>query len=326
MLEAVAQDAEHLALLRALGFRSSMIVPLRAGGRVIGDIALVSAGSGRRFGAADLAAAQELADRCGLYLENARLYRELGRARDELEAILAGVADAVTVQDTERPAGLRQRRRGAAARRAAGPRRRCSPPRRAELASRFEMLGEDGRPFPLEQLPGRRALAGEEPEPVTVRYRVRGDRRGALVAREGAADARARRHRDPRDQRRSRTSPTSSRPRRPSGCWPRPGACWPARSTTRRRCAAWRGSRCPTWPTGAWSTCSATAGSSASPSPTPTRRAPSWRAELQGVIIDPTADDRARRPSRAPAAPSCTRVVDEEHLRTHGAQPGATTR
>ena len=40
MLEAVAQDAEHLALLRRLGFRSTMIVPLRAGGRVIGDIAL----------------------------------------------------------------------------------------------------------------------------------------------------------------------------------------------------------------------------------------------------------------------------------------------
>ena len=98
MLELVAQDAEHLEILRALGFRSSMIVPLRSGGRVVGDLALVSAASGRRFGPADLAAAQELADRCGLYLENARLYRELERAHDELEAILAGVADAVTVQ------------------------------------------------------------------------------------------------------------------------------------------------------------------------------------------------------------------------------------
>ncbi len=39
-----------------------------------------------------------------------------GRARDELEAILAGVADAVTVQDAQRAAGLRQRRRGPAAR------------------------------------------------------------------------------------------------------------------------------------------------------------------------------------------------------------------
>ena len=35
------------------------------------------------------------------------------------------------------------------------------------------MLGEDGRPLAFDQLPGRRALMGEEPEPLTVGYRVR---------------------------------------------------------------------------------------------------------------------------------------------------------
>jgi serine phosphatase RsbU (regulator of sigma subunit)/PAS domain-containing protein len=175
MLVAAAQDDEHLAILRGLGFRSSMIVPLRAGGRVVGDLALVSAESGRRFGEADLAAAQELADRCGLYLDNARLYGELARARDELEAILAGVADAVTVQGHDgrltyvndaavrllgEPLGYRDRAALLAA-----------PP--GELAAGFEMLGEDGKPFPLDQLPGRRALLGEEAEPVILRYRVR---------------------------------------------------------------------------------------------------------------------------------------------------------
>jgi GAF domain-containing protein len=175
MLQLAAQDAEHLELLRALGFRSSMIVPLRQGGRVVGDLALVSAASGRRFGAADLTAAQELADRCGLHLENAQLYRELAHARDELEAILAGVADAVTVQDRDgrltyvndaavrllgEPLGYRDRAALLAA-----------PP--AELVAGFEMLGEDGEPFPPDRLPGRLALAGEEPEPVIVRYRVR---------------------------------------------------------------------------------------------------------------------------------------------------------
>jgi serine phosphatase RsbU (regulator of sigma subunit)/PAS domain-containing protein len=175
MLELAAQDAEHLKILRALGFRSSMIVPLRAGGRVIGDLALVSASSGRRFGAPDLAAAQELADRCGLYLENARLYRELERARDELEAILAGVADAVTVQGADgrltyvndaavrllgEPLGLPDREALIAA----------SP---SELAAGFDILGADGEPFPLDRLPGRLALSGEEPEPVILRYRVR---------------------------------------------------------------------------------------------------------------------------------------------------------
>ena len=152
-----------------------MIVPLRAGGRVVGDLALVSAGSGRRYGAADLAAAQELADRCGLYLENARLYRELERAHDELEAILAGVADAVTVQG---PDGRLTYVNDAAVRLLGEPlgfadraALLAAPP--AELAAGFDMLGEDGEPFPLERLPGRLALAGEEPEPVIVRYRVR---------------------------------------------------------------------------------------------------------------------------------------------------------
>ena len=37
---------------------------------------------------------------------------------------------------------------------------------------RFELLGDDGRPFPLERLPGRLALQGLEPEPLTVRYRA----------------------------------------------------------------------------------------------------------------------------------------------------------
>ena len=175
MLELVAQDDRHLEILRALGFRSSMIVPLRAGGRVVGDIALVSAASGRTFGEADLAAAQELADRCGLYLDNARLYRELGCARDDLEAILAGVADAVIVQSAD---GALTYVNDAAVRLVGVP--LGYPDRPAllaaaplELAARFELLGEDGRPFSFERLPWRRALEGEEPEPAIVRYRIR---------------------------------------------------------------------------------------------------------------------------------------------------------
>ena len=36
------------------------------------------------------------------------------------------------------------------------------------------MLAEDGRPLTFEELPGRRALRGERPPPMTVRYRSRG--------------------------------------------------------------------------------------------------------------------------------------------------------
>jgi serine phosphatase RsbU (regulator of sigma subunit) len=69
-------DAEHLEILRKVGFRSVMIVPMRARGRVLGDIALASAESGRRFDSADLDTAQQLADRCALALDNARLFAE----------------------------------------------------------------------------------------------------------------------------------------------------------------------------------------------------------------------------------------------------------
>jgi serine phosphatase RsbU (regulator of sigma subunit)/PAS domain-containing protein len=175
MLTAIAQDAAHLELLRAVAMRSFMIVPLRAGGRVVGDIALVSGGSGRVYDADDLEGAQELADRCALFLENARLYEELERAHDELEAILAGVADAVTVQDRE---GRLTYVNDAAVRLLGVPIGRhdrdallAVPP--DELARSFDMLDEDGRAFPVERLPGRLALAGELPEPLTLRYVVR---------------------------------------------------------------------------------------------------------------------------------------------------------
>jgi PAS domain S-box-containing protein len=44
----------------------------------------------------------------------------------------------------------------------------------AEFATRFEILSEDGSPFPLERLPGRIALTGAEPTEVVLRFRVPG--------------------------------------------------------------------------------------------------------------------------------------------------------
>jgi PAS domain S-box-containing protein len=75
LLERSAQSEEHLRLWRQLGPRSAMIVPLMALGRSLGAVTLISAESGRRFGPADLAFAEELGRRAGLALENARLYR-----------------------------------------------------------------------------------------------------------------------------------------------------------------------------------------------------------------------------------------------------------
>jgi PAS domain S-box-containing protein len=168
MLRAAAQDPEHLEILRGLGFRSSMIVPLRVGGRVIGDIAMVSAASGRRFGPDDLATAQELADRCVLYVENARLYRELELARDELEAILAAIPDAVTVQRADG----RLVYANSAAVRLLGHESADSLLAVDPLSLvPSDLHGEDGAVIPLSELPGRHALAGKQPAPMIVRWR-----------------------------------------------------------------------------------------------------------------------------------------------------------
>jgi PAS domain S-box-containing protein len=79
LLVAAARDEEHLRLLRTIGLRSALIVPLRFGGRVIGAMTFVLAEQERRFSKADLALARELARRAVLAIENARLYSERTR-------------------------------------------------------------------------------------------------------------------------------------------------------------------------------------------------------------------------------------------------------
>lgn len=87
-----AHDPAYLALLRELGVRSAMIVPLRARGRTRGAITLLSTESGRRYGVDDLALAEELCNFAALALDNAQLYREsqqVNRAKDEFLATLS---------------------------------------------------------------------------------------------------------------------------------------------------------------------------------------------------------------------------------------------
>jgi PAS domain S-box-containing protein len=83
---ASARDAEHLKILRDVGFKSVMIVPLRVRGRILGAISFVSAESGRRYNSDDLNNALELACRAGVAVDNARLYQIAQRDRAQAEA------------------------------------------------------------------------------------------------------------------------------------------------------------------------------------------------------------------------------------------------
>ena len=92
LLLLAACDEEHLRILRDLGLKSYIGVPLKIGDRSAGFIAFVAAESGRRYDATDLAVAEDLARRASIALENAQLYskvREADRRKDEFLAMLA---------------------------------------------------------------------------------------------------------------------------------------------------------------------------------------------------------------------------------------------
>jgi signal transduction histidine kinase len=85
-LAAMASDEEQLRALRALGYRSAMIVPLTVRGRVLGALSLATSRSNRRYGPDDLALGEELAHRAAVALDNARLYQAERDAHAEAQA------------------------------------------------------------------------------------------------------------------------------------------------------------------------------------------------------------------------------------------------
>ena len=88
MLVAGATDEEHLRILRAVGMRSALTVPMRAAGRTIGALTLVSAESGRTFDEADLRFAEQIAARAAVAVENSRLYTQRSQVARTLQRSL----------------------------------------------------------------------------------------------------------------------------------------------------------------------------------------------------------------------------------------------
>jgi PAS domain S-box-containing protein len=89
LLTAVARDADHLRILRELGLKSGIQVPLTVHGRTLGALALVSTQEGRRYGPDDLDLAEELARRAAVRIDHARMYQELVDADKRKNEFLA---------------------------------------------------------------------------------------------------------------------------------------------------------------------------------------------------------------------------------------------
>ena len=92
LLEAGAQNAEHLDIIRTLKLRSAMVVPMKARDVVVGVISFIRVEGSKHYTEDDLDFAESLAARSGLALANARLYRdaqEANRVKSDFLAIMS---------------------------------------------------------------------------------------------------------------------------------------------------------------------------------------------------------------------------------------------
>lgn len=108
VLLALARDADHLDALRALNIQSLMCVPLIARGRNLGAMTFISTGERPPYSLDDLSFAEEIARRAALAVDNARLYRGVKAAEEQLRmqldftsAITDSLAEGVCALDAE---------------------------------------------------------------------------------------------------------------------------------------------------------------------------------------------------------------------------------
>lgn len=85
MLVQGARDQEHLRMVRDLGLKSVILVPLRTSERTFGLLSFVTAESNRRYTESDLAFAEELSRRAATAVDNSRLFTESREAQEALK-------------------------------------------------------------------------------------------------------------------------------------------------------------------------------------------------------------------------------------------------
>ena len=90
---------DQKSLLHQLELREYVTVPLTGRAGPIGALSLAMAESGRVITPRDVELAQELGARAGIALENAQLFQAADERREELDAVLAALAESVLVFD-----------------------------------------------------------------------------------------------------------------------------------------------------------------------------------------------------------------------------------
>jgi PAS domain S-box-containing protein len=181
LMRSFAQGSEHARFMIEHRYHSAVVAPLLARGRTLGALSVLRLGDSDPYELGDLELSCELARRAALAIDNARLFSQLRRVEQRLEAVLTNVAEAITLTD--------DRGHMVFANQAAAELLGASTP--AELMSaspgtimpRFLVLDEHGRELDLDSMPGRRLFTGERVEPLLVRNIVRatGEERWLIV-------------------------------------------------------------------------------------------------------------------------------------------------
>jgi PAS domain S-box-containing protein len=157
-----------------------MAFPVKAGNQCIGVIEVLSH-EVRERDPGVYALTEGLGLQVGDFILALRAAREREEARSQVEAILRGVADAVTAQAPD--GKLLFANDAAVALLGFDSAEALMNAPTSAIMDRFEVIDERGEPFALEALPGRRALGGEDNAETVVRFRVKttGEERWSAV-------------------------------------------------------------------------------------------------------------------------------------------------
>ena len=194
----------------------------------------------------------------------------------------------------------------------------------AELFARFEILGEDGGPFAIDELPSRRALVTHSAQRGSALLPVALERRRTLVGRPLDADPDARGPRPARDQRLPRRHRRARRRGARSTSSPKRARCSLRRSTTRRRSPILPACSFPSIAdycivdafdeTGRCGRSSSRTGTPSARSCCGSCGAASRRRKTTPIPSRGAQDTASRISSRTPGRRAAQAAVDEEHL------------
>jgi PAS domain S-box-containing protein len=170
-LRSFAQGSAHARFMLEHDYRSAVVVPLLARERTLGALSVLRLGASEPYDTADMDLVFELARRAALAIDNARLFSELRIIDQRLQAILANLAEAITVVD--------EKGRTVFANQAAADLLGVATPtdltdaEPGTIMPRFLVSDEHGRELDLDSMPSRRLFRGETVEPLLVRNVVR---------------------------------------------------------------------------------------------------------------------------------------------------------